>query len=123
MEIDVLGVKLELDVDLTDAAGAEQWEATVNELLQSLKEVESGKGFKQSEVIRGEIDATKQWLDSTFGAGAGAKVFEGRDNLKTVYIVQNLMRTLHVVYIPIILNDAWLDALKQYSPERAKRKK
>ena len=36
MEIDVLGVKLELDVDLTDAAGAEQWEATVNELLQSL---------------------------------------------------------------------------------------
>ena len=123
MKIDIMGVELDLSYDLTDADGAKHWEEKVGSLTEQLIAVEKKTGITQSQVIQEEISVTKKWLDQVFGAESGSKVFDGRENLKTVYVVQNLMRNLHAVYIPRILNDAWTEALKQYSPERAQRKK
>lgn len=121
MKIDVLGVGLELPYDLTAADDAEKWEQDLDDLNQRLREIEAEENLLQSQVIRQQVTAMKGWLDGVFGQGAGKKVFEGRENLKTAHIVLKLMMLLHTVYVPRILNDAWNDAMKQYGPARAQR--
>ena len=112
MTIDVLGVGLELPYDLTAADDAEKWEQDLSSLNQTLQEIEE----------RGKIAAMKKWLDGVFGPGSGAKVFDGRENLKTAHIVLKFMMLLHAVYVPKLLNDAWNNAMKRYGPARAQRK-
>ena len=120
MKINMLNIELELPYDLTVADDADKWESHVNNLTESMKDIESKK-YGQGDVIRKQIEALKQWLDDVFGSGSGAKVFEGRESLKTVYIVYKLIQGLHLVIVPKMVDEAWKDALKQYSPERAQR--
>lgn len=122
MTIDVLGVGLELPYDLTAADDAEKWEQDLARLNQTLREIEERGNLLQSQVIREQIAAMKKWLDGVFGPGSGAKVFDGRENLKTAHIVLKFMMLLHAVYVPKLLNDAWNDAMKRYGPARAQRK-
>ena len=122
MEIKVLGVRLELPYDLTAADDAGRWEKDLDSLDRALRETEEKEGIVQSQVIREQIRTVEGWLDRVFGPGSGAKIFEGRENLKTAYIVRRTMTLLHAVYVPQLLNDAWNQAMKVYGPERAQRK-
>ena len=121
MTIDVLGVGLELPYDLTAADDAEKWEQDLARLNQTLREIEERGNLLQSQVIREQIAAMEKWLDGVFGPGSGAKVFDGRENLKTAHIVLKFMMLLHAVYVPKLLNDAWNNAMKRYGPARAQR--
>ena len=123
MEIDVLGVELALKYDITDAADAEKLEAALDEFSKGLNEIEKEKGIRQSQLIRKEVACAKACLDEVCGEGAGEKVFADRENLKSVYVVSYILRNLNRLYMSDVLTDALKDALEQYSPERAKRKK
>ncbi len=123
MEIKILDAALELPFDLADPDDAEKLEAAVDELTDTLVKIESTKGIRQSQVIREEISHTKDWLDKFFGGGSGEKVFRDREDMRTVYLVSHVMRNLNRLYLPELLSSAVQEQLRQYSPERAKRKK
>lgn len=123
MEIKILDAALELPFDLADPDDAEKLEAAVDELTDTLVKIESTKGIRQSQVIREEIFHTKDWLDKFFGGGSGEKVFRDREDMRTVYLVSHVMRNLNRLYLPELLSSAVQEQLRQYSPERAKRKK
>ena len=123
MEIKILDAALELPFDLADPDDAEKLEAAVDGLTDTLVKIESTKGIRQSQVIREEISHTKDWLDKFFGEGSGEKVFRDREDMRTVYLVSHVMRNLNRLYLPELLSSAVQEQLKQYSPERAKRKK
>ncbi len=123
MEIKILDAALELPFDLADPDDAEKLEAAVDELTDTLVKIESTKGIRQSQVIREEISHTKDWLDKFFGGGSGEKVFRDREDMRTVYLVSHVMRNLNRLYLPELLSSAVQEQLRQYSPERAKRRK
>lgn len=122
MKINILNVELEMPYDLTVADDADKWESHVNNLTESMKDIESKK-YGQGDVIRKQIEVLKQWLDDVFGAGTGEKIFEGCENLKTVYIIYKLIQGLHLIVVPKMVEEAWKETLKKYSPERAQRVK
>lgn len=122
MKINILDVELEMPYDLTVPEDADKWEEQVRGLTNSLSAFEKKK-ISQGRLIREQIDAMKQWFNTVFGDGSDKKVFDGRENLKTVYIMLKIIQGLHLIYVPKMLEDAWKDTLKKYSPERAQRKK
>ena len=122
MKINILDVELDMPYDLTVPEDADKWEACVKELTSSLSALEKKK-TGQGSLIREQIGIMKQWFNTVFGNNSDKKVFDGRENLKTVYIMLKIIQGLHLIYVPRILEDAWKDALKKYSPERAQRKK
>ena len=122
MKINILNIELEMMYDLTVADEADAWESHVNNLIEAMKGIEKGS-FSQGDVIRKQIEVLKKWFDKVFGSGSGEKIFKDRENLKTVYIVYKIVQGIHLIYVPRILEEAWKESLKQYSPERAQRKK
>lgn len=122
MKINILNIELEMPYDLTVADEADEWESYVKNLTEAMRDIEKGS-FSQGDVIRKQIEVLRKWLDKAFGIGAGEKIFKDRENLKTVYVVYKIVQGIHLIYVPRVLEEAWKESLKQYSPERAQRKK
>ena len=122
MEIKLLDVSLVLPFDLADPDDAERLEAHVDTLMEGLMGIEAKKGIRQSQVIREEIAFEREWLDRLFGEGSGERVFAGRGDMRTVYLVSHVMRNLNRLYLPELLSSSVKELLEQYSPVRAKRK-
>ena len=122
MEIKLLDVSLALPFDLADRDDAERLEAHVDTHMEGLMGIEAKKGIRQSQVIREEITFEREWLDRLFGEGSGERVFAGREDMRTVYLVSHVMRNLNRLYLPELLSSSVKELLEQYSPVRAKRK-
>ena len=121
MKIEFMGIELDLKYDLTEANDSEKLEEVVSKYMKKITDLEAKTDMKHSALIREEVKAAKEMLDTVFGANSAKKVFDGRENLKTVCAITYFIQGITRIYVPGILSESLKQDIKKYSPERALR--